>query len=99
METPAEQTSLTRLVVSYYDDSSPDVVVCGMREFILAERKFGVGAIAASNMDALAYAAYLAAKRSKIVAEGVSYDAWLENVAMIGGTEDEAAGESPAPPA
>lgn len=96
----AEQnSSLTRLTVSYYDaEIAPDTVICGMREFILAERKFGVGAIAASNMDALAYAAYLGARRSGILEAGVSYDAWLENVAMIAG-DDENPGESPAPPA
>lgn len=94
----AEQNSLTRLTVSHYDEeTSPDVVLCGMREFILAERKFGVGAIQQSNMDALAYAAYLASQRSGIVEAGVSYDAWLANVAMIAGDEDP--GESPAPPA
>ena len=96
----AEQnSSLTRLTISYYDETAtPDTVFAGFREFVLAERKFGSGAIQAQNMDALGFAAYLAARRSGLVAEGISYDAWLENVAMIAG-DDENPGESPAPPA
>lgn len=88
---------LTKLEISYYDPAaSPDTVVCGIREFILAERKFGEGKIEAGNMDALGYAAFLAAQRSGLAGEGVSYDAWLDRVAMIESAGDS--GESPAPP-
>jgi hypothetical protein len=73
------------------------VVIVGIREFILAERKYGTGVMGEGNMDALGYAAFLASQRSGLVEEGATYDAWLNNVAMIAPEEDDS-GEAQAPP-
>lgn len=87
---------LPRFEVGYYaDEQADDVIVVGQWEMTLAERKFGVGTVAAGSMDAITYAVYLGAKRSGLVPEGTSYDAWASTVASIG---EAGAGESPAPP-
>jgi hypothetical protein len=86
---------IPRLRVVYYDGRPDDVIVCGQWEVNLAERKHGEGSVSRGNLDAITYAAYLGAKRSGAVEDGVSYEAWAPAVAQ---TEAVEPGESPAPP-
>lgn len=86
---------LPRLRIVYYDDErSDDVVIVGQYEVILAERKFGRGAVADGDADAITFAAYEGARRAGVVGEGVAYDAWARSVAMVEALEP---GESPTP--
>lgn len=88
---------LNRVRIVYYDESrAPDVVVIGQWEAILADRKFGEGAISRGNLDAVTFAAYMGARRCGLISDGQSYDGWAEGVAQ---TEEAEPGESPAPPA
>jgi hypothetical protein len=87
---------LPRFEVAYYDERAGDVVVVGQWEMTLAERKFGVGTIAAGSMDAITYAVFLGARRCGLVSDGLGYDQWASEVAVI---EEAGEGESPAPPA
>lgn len=89
---------LPKMRVLYYeDDRAPDVIVVGQWELVLAERKYGSGAVTERrDLDAVTYACYLGAKRAGIVGEGESYEAWAQDVAV---TEELEAGESQAPPA
>ena len=89
--------TIPRLKINYYEENrSPDVIVCGQWEYILAERKFGVGAMQAGNVDALCYAAFNGGRRAGIVPEGMGYDAWAQTVVEV---EEDGEGESLAPPA
>jgi hypothetical protein len=90
-------TAIPRLTITYYDDDrSADTVLVGNWEYIQAERKFGIGEMSRGNVDALTYAAFLGAKRARIVDDGVNYDAWAQSVAVV---EEVGEGESQAPPA
>jgi hypothetical protein len=85
---------LAKLVVSYYDEArADDNISVGFREFVRANRKFGAKAAESGDMDALGYAAFLAAQRGGLTG-AVDYDAWLDTVSMVAPAEDAAEGES-----
>ena len=89
-----------RCKVVYYDDArSDDVVLVGAWEIVLAERKFGKAD--EHPMEYAMYLGYLGAKRAGLVTDGVGFDAWGADVALVENAEpdeDGAPGESPAPP-
>lgn len=89
---------LAKLVVSYYDEArADDNISVGFREFVRANRKFGAKAAESGDMDALGYAAFLAAQRGGLTGAG-NYDAWLDTVAMVAPAEEEDAAEGESPP-
>lgn len=85
-----------RARVHYYDEArSSDTVIGGQWELVMAERKFGVGAMGSGSLDAIAYAVYRAAQRSGLT-DGKDYDAWAAGVSAVEIIEDDS-GESQAP--
>ena len=82
--------------IYYYDDErSSDVVAVGGWELVLLQRKYP-GDLT-GNIEANYYLAYLGAKKAGLVADGMSFDAWGQGVALP--EEVEGPGESQAPPA
>lgn len=87
--------TIPRLRIVYYDqDRPPDIVVCGQWEAVLAERRYGEGSVSRGNLDAVTFAAFLGAKRSGSVPDGMDYETWASSVAQ---TEAIEPGESPEP--
>jgi len=91
-----KKLEIPKLRITYYDeDRSPDTVLVGHWEMTLTERKFFPGAVSQGSADAIAYLAFMGAKRAGVVGDGIQYDAWAKEVAIV---EDVEPGESQTPP-
>jgi hypothetical protein len=95
------ERKIERCIVSYYDEErTPDTVLVGGWEIVLAERKFGLAN--EHPMEYAMYLGYLGAKRAGLTGEA-KFDDWAHDVALVenadaADSEDGTPGESPAPP-
>jgi len=87
---------IERLRVIYYDEArASDVVTVGGWEIVEVQRKYANSDLE-GKLEPTYFLAYLGARRKHLVADGVGFEAWGADVAMV---EEEGPGESQAPPA
>ena len=85
-------------IVYYSEEVPPDVVIVGQWEVGQAEGKFDVLEVHQGSVRSLSYQAFLAARRHKLVPEGMTWEKWDASVALIESADDEGdSGESQAP--